>query len=579
MSSVTLYCLNYGDPASRAFSITVQNSATVDELKGLIKARRYNDLADLETAAMALWQVNIPANRIATLLPGFDLRSHGTELVPFVEIQSVFPNPERNCLHIIIELELAFQGTRPRARFPPQPNHSRTLSDVTGVLIGRMGTGKTTLINKICGLNHPAGAGVSYTDRLYSNRVSVGDYPFTLIDTPGAASTDENYKHSLLQFHALTATPINAILMMVKYDCRHSYVREHLDDLLKLVPEYVKKVVVVISHWDHVTDQDREFEELWESVKGTKCANMVVYSNRHRPEEVANTIYSCVSQLPAEQLEIDQSSFLVRFDIFSQVGELADAYTAFETEAKGLHLEYKQLLLDNEKSDNQQIRTCLDEVIHTLIVQHRQHLETIEEKFHLQYGNNMVELNHYAFYIQMHKLCLSLSTNFANWATGFMSYSLNDAQDPRNLVKECPGCHEIWFKAEGCDGETWCGCREFNIFADILSKVWYRFKVSLVNGRLCLNGPYEIPTIPTASPDRDTLRRADVQPDVYPDTRKEVGCGTKFIWRDLPKIPDEKIMELFQVDSVEKAREFCNRSDFVAARNRYESNIDRTFYS
>ena len=40
-----------------------------------------------------------------------------------------------------------------------------------------------------------------------------------------------------------------------------------------------------------------------------------------------------------------------------------------------------------------------------------------------------------------------------------MSYNMNDKNNPRNLIKACPYCKEIWTKIDGCDGKTTCGNR------------------------------------------------------------------------------------------------------------------------
>lgn len=40
-----------------------------------------------------------------------------------------------------------------------------------------------------------------------------------------------------------------------------------------------------------------------------------------------------------------------------------------------------------------------------------------------------------------------------------MSYNPLNLNDPKNLIKRCPHCREVWVKVEGCDGTTTCGNR------------------------------------------------------------------------------------------------------------------------
>jgi len=87
------------------------------------------------------------------------------------------------------------------------------------ILMGQTGAGKTTLSNKLCGTQHKSGAAKgSVTKELYRNDVSYGQYPFSLIDTPGTDSSTEPYKHAILLREGLTAKKINTIFLIIKYD-------------------------------------------------------------------------------------------------------------------------------------------------------------------------------------------------------------------------------------------------------------------------------------------------------------------------------------------------------------------------
>lgn len=44
-------------------------------------------------------------------------------------------------------------------------------------------------------------------------------------------------------------------------------------------------------------------------------------------------------------------------------------------------------------------------------------------------------------------------------AQGLMSYNLLDSTNPKNNIKKCPNCSEIWVKVQGCEGVTTCGKR------------------------------------------------------------------------------------------------------------------------
>ncbi|CAF4964825.1 unnamed protein product, partial [Rotaria sp. Silwood1] len=89
------------------------------------------------------------------------------------------------------------------------------------VVIGRSGAGKTTLINAICRTQHELSTRKGSISRnLYRNDVGCGRNMFSLIDMPEIDSSPVTYKHTFLLREALSATKINTIFIVIKYDSR-----------------------------------------------------------------------------------------------------------------------------------------------------------------------------------------------------------------------------------------------------------------------------------------------------------------------------------------------------------------------
>ena len=87
--------------------------------------------------------------------------------------------------------------------------------------MGHCGTGKTTVYNKLCGTKHEAWkARSSLTRCLAKHNTSYGDYSFTVIDTPGDNAKIEKRKHALLLKHSITMEPVNAIFVLIEWNCR-----------------------------------------------------------------------------------------------------------------------------------------------------------------------------------------------------------------------------------------------------------------------------------------------------------------------------------------------------------------------
>ena len=119
--------------------------------------------------------------------------------------------------------------------------------------MGEVGSGKTTIFNKVCETNRPSGWSLdSLTRGLSIHNSAHIHYPFTAIDTPGTNSKDEQFKHAILLKEAFTCQPINAIFAVIPNHNRPSQMLETFDETVRpiLSKNYQKKIVLVISKFD-----------------------------------------------------------------------------------------------------------------------------------------------------------------------------------------------------------------------------------------------------------------------------------------------------------------------------------------
>ncbi|KAF9299630.1 hypothetical protein BGZ74_008826 [Mortierella antarctica] len=66
---VSLYCLVDGEVMSKAFSVKIQSNDTVGDLKDLIKAKKTNNLHDVDANELTLWNVSVPTAYQMTPIP------------------------------------------------------------------------------------------------------------------------------------------------------------------------------------------------------------------------------------------------------------------------------------------------------------------------------------------------------------------------------------------------------------------------------------------------------------------------------------------------------------------------------
>ncbi|CAF1286436.1 unnamed protein product [Adineta ricciae] len=338
----------------------------------------------------------------------------------------------------------------------------------------------------LCGTNHESGSGrQSKTRQLFENPVNCGSYPFKVVDTPGVDSQVDTFKHAVLLKEALTGTPINTIFFVIKYDSRFDNILLDYLKLLTPVEKYSHKIVVMISHIDlskSSNSDKKEINDVFKEEYPDKSFNFIFYSEKDDRSEIADIMHSYLFKMPAETLQISDEEFNLNFNIYEMKAKIKAAYDKFLRETKQIEDDYTNLIKDLNKSDiNTQEK---DEILHMSIVSFKNELEALTEQFIGTHGANMQELESYGFAVMMQKEKIKLCTEFTTNVSAMMSYSLLDTTDPRNMIKRCPHCQEVWFKVTGCDGSTSCGKRPMNRAYDISGKTFWRFTFVRVERRI-----------------------------------------------------------------------------------------------
>lgn len=461
---------------------------------------------------------------------------------------------------------------------------SNTLKEKpTCIVFGETGSGKTSLCNKLCGTSHKTGdSEESVTRNLYRNDVICGDYPFQLIDTPGTDSDTDVYEHAFLLKSGLTAVELNTLFIVAKYDNRFTKIREEFLRQVDLVEKSSKNMVLLISHWDLAKNTQDSFTKICKIFDDHKLSNNIIfYSENNSSESIANLMYSCICNMKPIQVEISETDFFAKFEISSVKKQMSNCYTEFIKEIKSLYQLYY-----NKATESAGIKDVeeKDDVLHFLIINFKQELvgngikNDIEEfgllgRFQNMYQNQMNKLDYYTFYIEMRKECLRKIDQITKYISNFMSYSLLDNTDPRNLIKQCPNpaCGLIWFKTEGCDGETVCGRREFSNFYDYSStpKIWYKYIIKKIGDTLKLDKS------PPPKVEKKTLAWADGVKNLK--VNNGVGCKNKMVWGELPKLPEETLLKLFSVSSLDQVKELIKGEKLEVERIDFEKKLDVTF--
>jgi hypothetical protein len=245
-----------------------------------------------------------------------------------------------------------------------------------------------------------------------------------LIDTPGTDSPSEAYKHAILLREALTATEMNTIFIVIKYDGRFKNMIDDYFEVEQPVYKYRSKIVVMISHWDHSKNTENNFKEICQLFE-EECSyvpNLIFYSERSSVIEIANLMYSYISNMKEEKLEIMDEDFFLKFNIYEMKSQMKISFKEYQSRANLLVQEYTELIKSVQSASTEN----KDGILHMTIVKFNNDMETFLQEFREKHGSAMQELDYFEFYIEMEKENVKICTKYARNVAALMSYNLFD---------------------------------------------------------------------------------------------------------------------------------------------------------
>jgi GTPase Era involved in 16S rRNA processing len=430
--------------------------------------------------------------------------------------------------------------------------------------MGFTGAGKTTLLNKLCGTNHIAGVETgSVTKLLFENCNNIGSYPFKLIDTPGTDSTTETYHHAYLLRHALTAKNINTIFLVMKNDNRYDRME---NDFLKLIsPVYSNshKFALLISHWDLSEENDKEYDQIKKKFS-VHCPNIICYSKESDLKKVADLMYCCMTNMYQEKLVIPREDFFINFNLHQISTEMKKEYIIHEK----IINQRREAIIEFLKDVNTIPIEERDDLLQSINIQSKYDFDEILNQFTEKMKGEMIELNYYCFLIKLQKEVLAICSEIANYIKPLMTFNLDDTNDPRNSIKACPYCQEIWIRVEGCAGITTCGNLPEFKDVDRNKRFFSKFSFRMENNKIT----YEKVKL-------ENNRITSPNTTNFKTSYSRRGCGNQIKWSELPCLDDKTLVNIFQIKSIDEVKRIINNVRFSTVFSETEKGYDISFHN
>ena len=403
------------------------------------------------------------------------------------------------------------------------------------ILFGEVGCGKTTIINKICGVNLlTKDGGFSCTRDV---QFATAPDNSLIIDFPGLNAAEEVVRHLKIQKSTLLAIPVRIICFIIKYD-RYDLIQKKAFQMYKIFYEHKDNICVIITFTEKLSGtQKSEIQYLFKSKFKMQSSNLIFSSNKVSGYYILNKLTIIKNNVS----NITSIKFSER-NLIDTAGKEGLSIEVVETREEYIN-KYKKAVDLFRNEFNKANEYSLKFALYYSFRDYRDNLvETFSElvkKKVIDTDTAIVEI--ITFNNELYEPFSKITERFeAEMKTESESFN----SDNDNRYKKCPNCGRIWFKIKGCNNMK-CGNRTKK--KDIF---FGRFKTYLVSftGEIFriitlkdekvdsgIDNEFFGPTQEEKEKNKNRVFKHQIVPE---------GCGSNLNWGTLEDVTDKVMEEL-----------------------------------
>ena len=408
------------------------------------------------------------------------------------------------------------------------------------ILFGTVGSGKTFLLNKLCGTNYlTAEEGFSCTRVVQHDFSQIHD--MIIIDFPGLKASEDIIGHLSIQKKALSVIPVRMICFVIEYSQRFDTIIREVKELISIFKKNLNNITIIITKSEDVKDDTKE--KIKFQIKSKFKIENVLFT-----EKKTNGLKLC-DELETIKIKMDyiENMEIKTKDLIKTV--LVSENDHFEMERE----KYKKEFDESIKLFNNELNKTNDsELKKAIFFCLRDYKTTFLEKYSNELRNKKidgVEIDMDSVITEILLLDNEVSIMYENFRKNVeksLEIKINNYNNEFNRFKKCPHCGTIWFKIKGCDSIV-CGKR-----TTLRDKFFGRFKkyiVSFINNIINI----KIDDLGNENKDDDSefvgLTEAEKAENLKRaiDNKipiKAVGCGNNLKWSEMEDVSEKIIKKL-----------------------------------
>ena len=156
------------------------------------------------------------------------------------------------------------------------------------ILFGEVGTGKTTIINKLCRVNLLTKEGGFSCTRDVQFASTLDNS--LIIDFPGLSASEDVVNHLKKQKSTLSVIPVRIICFIIKYD-RYDLIQKKAVQMLKIFYEHKDNICIIITFSENTNDtQKSEIQFLFKKKFKIENKNVIFSTKNTASSELLNKL-------------------------------------------------------------------------------------------------------------------------------------------------------------------------------------------------------------------------------------------------------------------------------------------------
>lgn len=398
------------------------------------------------------------------------------------------------------------------------------------VLIGEVGSGKTTLFNKLTGYNFETDKNCSsVTKDVHAAEIDYFDG--IIIDIPGFNDDEDVYKTFELQYRSIRNIPIKTILFVVERRDRISQINKILNDFKVIFENYLDNIIVVITKTEELDNDKKSF--FIKKISEKTSLEKIIFSNNNvdsitimnkigdyqrnmniLKEVSPNTIKFAqdFKNISDNNVNIIKNKFLKEFNNALEIFDKQFDSSQDKALKRALYFtfrDYKNNLIEKFYDKVKKEKAISDDIIENVLA--------------------------------FSRIIYSDFDKFREKAEKEMEIILTNYKGEENRFKKCPYCKLVWFKITGCDGKVKCGNRDK--IKDKFYGYYKDYKVKFENNKLEIT-KFEEEKLDTEKGDEFTglteeeiLENKKLKEKGKPLIRP-LGCGSWISWNEMEDVTD-----------------------------------------